>query len=408
MKLATVDNQLLWGGVSCETLAGRFGTPLYVYDESVIRDRARRLLAAFPYPNTRLLYSAKANTNLAVLRALRQEGYGIDAVSPGEILLALHAGFSSRDILYTGNNQTDEELRFALDNGIAVNVDSLSALTRFGRLNPGGHVSVRINPAVGAGHHAHVITGGPDSKFGIWIDRREDIIKLAERYRLKIVGLHQHVGSGIRSAAVFCRAMSALLEVAVHFPDLEFLDLGGGLGVPYAPGQRRLNIARLGRTVSRRFAGFCRKYGRNLQLLLEPGRYLVAESGILLTRVNTVKSTPKHTFIGTDSGFNHLIRHPLYGAHHEIVNASRVRGRRKFVAVAGNICESGDLFTHGRSITALQEGDLVAVLNAGAYGYVMANQYNSRPRPAEVMVKCGRARLIRRRETLSDLLRGQK
>ncbi len=407
MKLTTRNNQLLWGGVNCEKLARQYGTPLYVYDEFVIRRQARRLRQAFSACSPRLLYSAKANTNLSILRVLREEGYGLDVVSPGEILLALRVGFSPRDILYTGNNQTEAELCFALSRGVAVTIDSLSALKLFGKLRPGGKLAVRINPAIGAGHHAHVITGGPESKFGVWVGQLEEILRLAAHYRLKIVGLHQHIGSGIRSVQIFLRAMSALLRIADSCPDLEFLNLGGGLGVPYTPRQRPLDVSRLGRAVCQRFRNFCQRYGRRLRLLLEPGRYLVAESGILLTRVTTVKSTPGHTFVGTDSGFNHLIRHPLYGAHHEIVNASRVRGPRQFVAVAGNICESGDLFTHGRNITAPREGDLLAVLNAGAYGYVMANQYNSRPRPAEVMVRAGRSRLIRARETLSDLLRGQ-
>lgn len=407
MKLETKGNKLWWGGVSCEKLIERFGSPLFVYDEHIIRGQARKLKTAVTYPETRLLYSCKANTNLTVLRILRQEGLGIDAVSPGEIFLALHAGFKPAHILFTGNNVTDEELRFALSKRVGMNIDSLSQLERFGKLCPGGAISVRINPDVGEGHHDHVITGGPESKFGIWVDQVSEILRLARKHRLRIIGLHQHIGSGILEAEVFLDAMEVLLGVALSFKELEFLDFGGGLGVPYAPGQAPLNVELLGRMLSQRFQSFCGKYGKPLTLILEPGRFFVAEAGVLLCRVNTVKATPEHFFVGTDSGFNHLIRHSLYGAHHEILNASRVKGPRKFVAVCGNVCESGDLFTHGREITKFQEGDIAAILNAGAYGFSMSMEYNSRPRPAEVLVKQGKARLIRKREPLDDLLRNQ-
>ncbi|MBI5501470.1 MAG: diaminopimelate decarboxylase [Deltaproteobacteria bacterium] len=398
-------NRLWWGGTACERLVERFGSPLYVYDAEVIRARARALRAAFTWPRTRLLYSCKANSNPAVLRLLRGEGYGIDAVSPGEIALALRSGFGRGDILYTGNNVTDDELRFALSRRVRITADSLSQLERLGRLAPGTSIALRVNPDVGAGHHDHVITGGPESKFGVWIDQLREAKRLARRAGLRIVGLHQHVGSGILDAEVFLDAMEVLLDLSGGFPDLEFLDFGGGLGVPAKTGQEPLDVRALGAMLSARFGRACERAGRGLTMVLEPGRFLVAEAGVLLARVNTVKRTPEHIFAGTDSGFHHLIRHPLYGAHHEIVNATRVTGPEEFVAVCGHVCESGDLFTHGRSISRLREGDVVAVLQAGAYGFAMSMQYNSRPRPAEVLVDGGRARVIRRRETLADLWR---
>ena len=407
MKFETRDNKLLWGKASCEALVEKFGSPLYVYDEQIIRKQLRELKRALTWPKTRLLYSCKANTNLSILRIVRDEGWGIDAVSPGEIQTALRAGFKPTDILYTGNNVTDEEMRFALARRVRVNVDSLPQLERFGRIRPGAPVSIRINPDVGEGHHDHVITGGMESKFGIWVDQLREARRIAKKHGLRIAGLHQHIGSGITEPESFLQAMEVLLSAAREFGELEFLDFGGGLGVPYAPGQKPLNVSLLGRVLSRRFGSFCKRYGRELEMILEPGRYVVAEAGVLLARVNTIKATPAHVFVGTDSGFNHLIRHPLYGAHHEIVNASRVRGRRQFVAICGNVCESGDLFTHGRDVTAFREGDVVAILGAGAYGFSMSMQYNSRPRPAEVLVSSGRARLIRRRETMADLLRNQ-
>ncbi len=397
-------NKLYWGGLSCEALVRHFGSPLYAYDEDVVRERARALRAALTWPRSRVLYSCKANSNLAILRVVRSEGLGIDAVSPGEIFLALRAGFRPADVWYTGNNAGDDELRYAIRRGVRIALDSIPQIDRVGRLAPGLPVALRVNPDVGEGHHDHVITGGPESKFGIWIDQLAEARRIARRRGLRIVGLHQHVGSGILDAEVFLDAMEVLLGVAAGWVGLEFLDAGGGLGVPYSPGQKPLDVARLGRLLSARFARFCRRYGRELELVLEPGRYVVAESGVLLAGVTAIKRTPGRVFVGTDSGFNHLVRHSLYGAHHEIVNASRVRGPTEFAAVCGNVCESGDLFTHGREMTRFREGDVAAVLGAGAYGFSMSMQYNSRPRPAEVLVRRGRARLIRRRETLRDML----
>jgi diaminopimelate decarboxylase len=407
LKLNVLRNRLRWGGVDCIELVERFGSPLFVYDAGIIREQARRLRQAITWPETRILYSCKANSNLALLRLLREEQVGLDAVSPGEVFLARRAGFKPSEMLFTGNNVTDDEMRYIMDRKVLINIDSLSQLERFGRIWPGGTISVRINPAVGGGHHEHVITGGPESKFGIWVDHLGRLRRIAKKFNLRIIGLHQHIGSGIMQPEIFLEAMEVMLGLARDFPGLEFLDFGGGLGVPQKKAEKPLDVARLGQGLSRRFEKFCQRYGRRLTMILESGRYLVAESGVLLTRVNTIKVTPGHTFVGTDSGFNNLIRHPLYRAHHEIVNASRVSGRRRMETVAGNLCESGDLFTHGREITAFREGDIAAILNAGAYGFAMSMQYNSRPRPPEVMVSDGEPMLIRRRETFASLIRGQ-
>jgi len=397
------NNNLTIGKISAVNLARRFGSPLFVYDENIIRQRAKTLRQSVTYPNTRLLYSCKSNTNPVIMKILRDEGFGIDAVSPGEIYFALRIGFKPNEISFTGNNCRTDELAYVVKQGVLVNADSLSQLERVGKIKPGLAVSLRINPDVGDGHHEHVITGGPDSKFGIWVYQLDQARKIAAKYGLKIVGLHHHIGSGILEAETFITAMEIMLKVAINFKGLEFINMGGGLGVAYSPGQKRLDIKEFGRMVSERFNAFCRHYGKPLQLMLEPGRYPVCEAGTLLATVTDIKETPEHTFVGTDSGFNHLIRHAFYNAYHEIVNASRLKGPKHFVAVCGNICESGDMFTHGREITKFQEGDIVAIRNAGAYGYSMAMQYNMRPRPAEVMVKGNKVRLIRRRERFEDL-----
>lgn len=392
------------GGLSVIDLIAEFGSPLYVYDEACLRAQYERLQQAITYRPFQLRYACKANGNLTILRLLRQWGAHLDVVSPGEVVLAERAGYSAHELLYTGNSVTNAELEFVHHRGILINMDSLSQLRRYGERFPGHDICLRLNPDVGAGHHQHVITGGPDSKFGIAVAELEQARELSRRFNLRVVGLHQHIGSGILDVAIFEQAMLPLLEVAGQFDSLQFLNFGGGLGIPYAPEEVALDVDRLGRAISQRLEAFSRSYGRRLRLELEPGRFLVGPCGYLLTQVNTVKRTSKHLFAGTDSGFNHLIRHPLYRSYHRIINATRQHGPRQTVAVCGNLCESGDLFTHGREMVLPQEGDILAICDAGAYGYSMSFPYNQRPRPAEVLVSQGRARLIRRRETLDDLL----
>jgi diaminopimelate decarboxylase len=293
---------------------------------------------------------------------------------------------------------------------VPINVGSLVELERYGKLNPGGRVSLRINPDVGAGHHHHVITGGPHSKFGIYHTERAPIAELLERHELKLVGIQSHIGTGILRTDEMLQAMEIILDTARNFPALEFVDFGGGFGIPYRPEEQPLPLKELGSAMCERFASFCSEYGRPLKMKLEPGRYLVAQSAALLVRVTNIQSTPAHTFVGTDSGFNHLVRPAMYGAYHEVVNATRVKGDALDVVVAGNVCESGDVFTQGpeglepRSLTRPAVGDVLALLDAGAYGMAQASNYNLRPRPAEVLVHAGNARLIRRRETYDDLV----
>jgi diaminopimelate decarboxylase len=406
------DNRLFLGGCAAEALAEEFGTPLYVYEEALIRRQCRLLREGFAEAAPEIHYSVKANPSPAILRVVRSEGLGIDAVSPMEVRLCLELGFRPEQIIFTGNNTSEAELRYCLERGVPVNVGSLSELARYGRLDPGGRVAVRINPDVGDGHHPHVITGGPKSKFGIYHTELPALQARLAEHRLTLIGVHSHIGTGILRTQQMLGAMEITLGTAGRLPGLEFVDFGGGFGVPYRPGQQPLPLAALGREMSRRFRRFCADYGRPLRMKLEPGRFLVAQSGTLLTRVTTLHTTPAHTFVGTDTGFNHLARPILYGAYHAIVNASAVEGPPLSAVVAGNICESGDVFTRGpqgleeRALVRTAEGDLLALRDVGAYGFNLASQYNLRPRPAEVMVDEGRARLIRRRETYEDLVRG--
>ncbi|MBI5220634.1 MAG: diaminopimelate decarboxylase [Candidatus Liptonbacteria bacterium] len=404
-------NKLYLGGISAETLVRKFGSPLYVYEENALRAQYRKLARSITYPYTRIFYACKANTNPEIMKLFGHLGAratpkasarraGIEAVSVGEVKIARRAGFPVKDIIFTCDNLTPEEIKYLIRHKIAVSADSLGQLEKFGRLNPGGKISLRVNQGIGAGMHSHIITGGRDSKFGIYKTQLDEARRLAARYRLRITGLMQHIGSGVLDEKIYLRAMHALLTVAHKFPDLEFINLGGGIGIPYRPEHKPLDLKSTGAKISEEFRGFIKAYGRELKLYLEPGRFLVAESGILLATVAEIKKTPAHTFVGLNTGMQHLIRPAIYGAYHEIVNASRMRGPKKKVEVVGNICESSDFLARGREITLPREGEILATLNAGAYGYSMSSNYNSHPRPAEVMARAGRARIIRKRERI--------
>lgn len=408
------DNKLYIGGVSAEGLAEKFDTPLYVYEEDKIRSQYRNLYDSITWPKKKILYACKANSSLAVMKVLKDEGCGIDAVSPGEVYTALKLGFKKKDILFTGNNVRDDEMKYVMGQGVLINVESLDQLERYGKMFPKTDLAIRINPDVGAGYHGHIITGGPDSKFGIYYNRVDGAQKIAAEYGLNIIGIHSHIGSGILNPADYINAMKMVTKTAGKFEDLEFVDFGGGIGIPYKPDEKEIDIQQFGKNVSDLFSEFCGVYGRELTLMLEPGKYLVGQAGFLLTRVNTLKENPKHRFAGTDTGFNQLIRPSLYGAYHEIINASSVEGEEEKILVAGNICESGDVLTrdeHGpvdRTMSRIRRGDVLAIANAGAYGMAQACTYNSRPLPTEVMVSGGKARVIRERGKLEDFLKGQK
>jgi diaminopimelate decarboxylase len=384
-------------------LARAYGTPLYVYDEALLRERCRTIRAAIPLPGVEILYALKANANAAILRAIREEGLGADAFSLGEVLLAKRCGFPPGLISFNGNNVDDAELRAVADQGVHVCADGLSQLERLARLGVGGSVAVRLNPDVGAGHHDHVITGGPDAKFGIAPDEIPQALAIARKGSLAIDGIQQHIGSGILDADVFLLAVDALLDAARGLPDLRYADFGGGIGIPSRPGEKPFDLAAFGPKAAARLEAFRQRVGRAVTFRLEPGRFVVAESGSLLVRVTAIKRTREHVFVGTDSGFNHLIRPILYGAWHPVENLTNPDGAPVVVRVAGNVCESGDLFAVDRPLPEPREGDLLAIRNAGAYGWSMASPYNLRPRPAEVLFSGAAHRLVRRRETFDDL-----
>lgn len=376
-------------------LVEKFGSPLYVYDASIIRARCRELTEAFP--DFRLYYACKANTNPHLVERIASEGFDIEAVSPREIALALGAGVPASRIAYTCGSIAEHELVTIVKKGVRVHLDSLHQVDVVGRNFPGSEICVRLNQGIGAGHHAHVITGGPESKFGIDVSYIPRLHSLAKKHHLRIVGLHQHIGSNVLDANVFLRAMKALLHTASLFPDLKHLDFGGGFGVPYRLHEKRLDMMKLSREVKKMRGEFIGAYGRDVEMSFEPGRYLVAEAGELLTTVTDIKRNPKKTFVGIDSGMGHLIRPAMYGSHHEIENATHPKNRKQKVIIAGYYCESGDVFAKDRALPMPQVGDILVVKNAGAYGYTMASNYNLRGLPAEVLLDGQTIRLIRDR-----------
>ena len=410
MDPAHLHRMLELGGVPAATLAERYGTPLYVYEEERIRSAFQTLTRAFAVDDLRIHYAVKANSNPWILRILRRAGAWADVVSPGEILLARAAGFPQERLLYNGNSASDDDLRAALDQGVRINVESLSQLRRLAARAPGTAVSIRFNIYVGAGHHAHVITGGPESKFGIDWEQADEARTMAAAGRLRVAGVHCHIGSGVLEAERFVQAVSNLLTVARRFPGLEQVNFGGGIGIPYRPEEQELAVDRLGALLTAEYERFCAQYGGQPALCLEPGRFLVARAGTLLCRVTAVNQARKYLFAGTDTGFNHLIRPAMYGSYHRIEAAEPRPGEEQPTVVTGNICESGDVFTRGehgiepRLLPPLREGDLIAIRDTGAYGFSMASRYNSFPLPAEVLVCDGAATLIRRRDSLRQLL----
>ncbi len=410
------DGILYIDNVSTVKLAEEFDVPLYVLSENRIRENFRRLKEALLkyYSKTRIYYSAKANTNIAVLKILADEGAYLDAVSPGEVFLALKAGFPPEKILFTGTSVRDDELKFLTNLGVTINIDSLSQLKRLLNFYTPKILSVRVNPEIGAGHHEHVITAGRNSKFGIWETDVLKVYNMALEAGVERFGIHMHIGSGILEIEPFLLAAEKLLKIAQNVHEklgliFEFIDFGGGLGVPYRPEDKPLDVNLFAEKMLTLFK--CRIEEYHLgepYFCLEPGRFIVCDAGILLTRVNTIKITPFKKFIGVDAGFNTLIRPAMYGSYHPIVVANRLYElEEEIYDIAGPLCESGDILARDRKLPKIFEGDLLAILNAGAYGFSMSSQYNSRPRCAEVLVKGGKYALIRERETFEDLLRGQ-
>lgn len=400
-----------FGNTDPLSLASKYGTPLYVYNESILRSRCKALTSLISYPPFKVNYSAKANTNLSLLRIIRSEGLTVDAMSAGELFLELKAGFTPEEILLVCNNVSDEELRFAIDNGVLISADSMSQLRRIGQLNRGGKVAVRINPGIGAGHHEKVITGGQKTKFGVDPQFTGELKNILKEYDLHLTGLNQHIGSLFMTPESYIEAASFLLSYSQNFPELEFVDFGGGFGIPYHKDsqEKPLDLKLLGSELQKLIDDFLRKSGKKLTIKIEPGRFTVAECGVLLGKVHVLKQNAQTLYAGTDIGFNVLIRPAFYGSHHDIEiyrDVPATDSEMQKVTIVGNICETGDILAKDRTLPSIKENDVIGVLDAGAYGMVMSSNYNCRLRPAEVLIdQSGNDILIRRRETFEDLMR---
>ena len=389
------------------SIAYTYGCPVYVYDAYKIRSQYERLIKAFAaVPSLRINYAMKALSNGSILKLMRKLGAGLDTVSIQEVKLGLHAGFAPEQIIFTPNGVSMEEIEEAASLGVQLNIDNLSILEQFGSKHPHVPVCIRINPHVMAGGNSKISVGHIDSKFGISIHQVPHILRIVENTKMHINGIHMHTGSDILDIDVFLYAAEILFDAAKHFRELKFIDFGSGFKVPYKEGDIQTDIEELGEKLSQRFLEFCKLYGRDLTLAFEPGKFLVSEAGFFLVKVNVVKQTTSTVFAGIDSGFNHLIRPMFYGATHFIENISNPEGKKRFYSVVGYICET-DTFASNRQIAEISEGDILCFRNAGAYCYTMASNYNSRPRPAEVLWIDGQAKLIRKAETLEDLLRNQ-
>ncbi|SHM58656.1 diaminopimelate decarboxylase [Cyclobacterium lianum] len=395
-------------GIPLLEIARKYQTPVYVYDGQKILQQVAALKNAFSTVNMKIKYATKALSNISILQLMRKAGTGVDAVSIEEVKLCLHAGFVPGDIMYTPNCVDFEEIREAVDLGVMVNVDNIPMLEHFGtEYGNSVPLCIRLNPHILAGGNSKISVGHIDSKFGISILQLKHVLKIVEAYELNVAGLHVHTGSDILDAEVFLKGAEILFDAAREFADLEFLDFGGGFKVGYKDGDITTDIADVGQKVSKAFQEFCKEYGKELEIWFEPGKFLVSECGYLLVKANVVKPTPATTFVGVDSGLNHLLRPMMYDAYHGVVNISKLDGPERVYTIVGYICET-DTIAADRKLKEVKEGDILAIKNAGAYGYSMASNYNSRFRPAEVLLMEGRDHLIRRRETFEDLLRNQE
>jgi len=406
-----VDGEMVIGGVKASDIAKRYGTPVYVTDEQRLRENFRRINSAFnERMPTRIHYAIKANNNLSILKILEKEGSHIDAVSIMEVDLCLKAGFSPDRILYTGTGVSTAELKGLVRRGVPINIDSMSEMRRLAEIAPGYPVSFRVNPDVGAGHHAHVVTGAKTTKFGIPKGAIVNAYSEAMSLGLKPFGIHCHIGAGVQDPEPFLHVTDVMIDIINEIKNvlglkLKVLDLGGGIGIPYKPEDHEMDVEGLADAIVSRV-----KEATDVEeLALEPGRYIVCDSTVLLTAVNDVKETPEKRFASVDAGFNILIRPAFYGSFHHIAVANKFDSPAELTYdVVGPICESGDFIARDRKLPRVAEGDVLVVYDTGAYGFSMCSNYNARPKPAEVLVNEGQTYLIREAETVDDIVAHQK
>lgn len=388
-------------------LAREFGTPLYVYHAEKINEQYQTLAKAFAGCPTRFFYACKALSNINILKHIQSLGAGLDCVSIYEVLLGLKAGFSTDRILFTPNCVDFAEIEEGKKLGVILNIDNISILEQFGNKFGNSYpICIRFNPHIMGGGHYKMSTGHIDSKFGISVHQMRHIERIVKTTGLRVTGIHMHTGSDIKDVQVFIAGLEVMFEVAEHFPDLEFVDLGSGFKVPYHEDDVRTDVFALGEKVAEAFNRYKKEKGKTIEVWFEPGKFIVSEAGYFLVKCNVIKQTTATVFAGVNSGFNHLIRPMFYESYHRIDNISNPQGNPRIYTVVGNICET-DTFAWDRKLPEVREGDYLVFYNAGAYGFEMSSNFNSRLKPAEVLVKNGKATLIRKRDEFEDLLRNQ-
>lgn len=398
---------ITWSAERAQELVEQFGSPVFVYDSAIIDRQYDRLKSAFKRCATRIHFAGKSLNNINVWKYIQQKGAGFDAVSIEEVMLALHAGFDPKDILFTPNSVGLAEYEEAIHLGVHINVDNLSILEELGALyGKRVPVGIRINPHILAGGNHKISTGHIDSKFGISVHQMRHLHRIVDHYNIRIDGLHMHTGSEIIDVEVFLRGAQILLDHALDFPHLEYVDFGSGFKVAYREGDLETDIEELGEQMCELFGKFCEEYGRELELIFEPGKFLVSEAGTFLTTAQVIKQTTSTVFVGVDSGLNHFIRPMFYDSYHHIENLTNPEGKQRIYSVVGYICET-DTFAWDRPLPEVRQGDILAFKNAGAYVMSMASNYNSRLLPAEVFHHNGTFHLIRKRQEVKDLLRDQ-
>lgn len=388
-------------------IAQKYEAPVYVYKADTIIQQYQKLVNAFKPLNIKIKYACKALNNSAILQLLRQQGSGLDTVSINEVWLGLNAGFKPEEIIFTPNCVGFEEIEQAVELGVHINIDNISILEQFG--SKYGHsipCCIRLNPHILAGGNTKISTGHIDSKFGISVYQLRHVLRVVKTHNMYINGLHMHTGSDILDSGVFLQGSEILFDAAKDFTELDFIDFGSGFKVAYKPNDITTDIEELGQSLGKRFTEFCKEYGKDLELWFEPGKFLVSESGYFLVKTNVIKQTTATVFVGVNSGLNHLIRPMLYDSYHHIINLSNIGGKERIYTVVGYICET-DTFAWDRKLNEVQEGDILCFLNAGAYGITMSSNYNARFRPAEVLIYNNEAHLIRKRETMADIVQNE-
>ena len=398
----TINTRLL--PIESKTLleiSKNFGTPVWVTDEKTIKNKCAEMINAFSKLNVKIFYAIKANYNPHYVKIIKDSGiYGIDAVSPNEVKLALSLGYESEQIIFTPSNPTDEEMKFVGEQNILQNLGSLSELERFGKMFTGSNVSVRLSPNIGVGEFDKITTGNNESKFGIVFEDFAEVQNICKKYNLTLIGIHCHLGSGFYTTTEFTQAFELLLNISNKFSDIKFIDMGGGFGVQYNPNKEEINLVDFAKSLEKKIKN------SPIEIRIEPGKFLISQSTVLLTKVTTRKAKNK-TFIGTDSGFHHLIRPAMYGAYHHVINTSKIGTDAEIenVQVTGNVCETCDIFNDNINLQKTDEGDVLAILVSGGYGSAMSSNYNLRENACEVLVKeNGEVKLTKKRQNYEQII----